>query len=148
MAHTMKQLETEIKRATKDLQEWQKRMAEDIAEGSPAHVVAYAEKWVKHYEKRLAELEAERPAAIAKEAEKAAKKAAKQEAQKLANGIVIEASYTTYIRGKTPTGKHFYAEANNGITGRAGHCWSLRIAYEVIFTSGTLETVLETVAQN
>lgn len=145
---TLKQLQAEIKRASKDKAEWEKRKADDIKEGCPAHIITYTEKWINHYENLLMKYEEQLPAAIAKEAEKEAKRAAKQEVKKRADGIVIEASYTTHFYGKTPAGKVFHAEANSGLTTRARHCWRLKIDGETIFTSGTLTTVLETVAAN
>lgn len=145
---TLKQLQAEIKRATKDKADWEKRKAEAIKEGSPAHVIAYDEKWINHYENLLLKYETQLPAAIAKEAEKEAKRAAKQEAQKRADGIVIEESTNCYIYGKTPAGKGFWANANNGLTTRSRHCWCLKIEGETLFTSGTLTTVLETIAAN
>lgn len=145
---TLKQLEKEIKRATKDKAEWEKRKDEAIKEGSPAHLIAYEEKWISHYDALLMKYEEQLPAAIAKEAEKEAKRAAKQEAKKQADGIVIEESTNCYIYGKTPTGKKFWANANNGLTTRARHCWCLKIDGETLFTSGTLTTVLETIAAN
>lgn len=145
---TLKQLEKEIKTATKDKEEWAKKKEEYIKENCPAHVVEYADKWIAYYEKQLAKYNAELPAAIEKAAEKEAKKAVKQQPVKWANGVVIEESYSTYFKGITPSGKRFYADANNGLTGRAGHCWCLRINGETAFTSGTLETVMNTVAIN
>lgn len=145
---TMKQLQAEIKRATSDKKLWEKKRDEANKEGNPAHVIAYYEKWITHYDNLLMKYEEQLPAAIAKEAEKEAKRAAKQEAQKRADGIVIEESTNCYIYGKTPTGKGFWANANNGLTTRARHCWCLKIEGETLFTSGTLTTVLETIAAN
>lgn len=145
---TLKQLEAEIKRATKDKEHYIKAKERAVKECLPPHVIADYDKWIAYYDKYIAKYESERPAAIAKAAEKEAKKAAKQQPIKWANGVVIEISYNTYIRGKTPNGKPFSADANNGITGRAGHCWCLRINGETAFTSGTLETVMDTVATN
>lgn len=145
---TFKQLCKEIERTKKELYNETKKRDEYIKENAPEHVIEYQNKWIAHYEKLLAKYsEMYYPAKKAEE-EKMLKKIAKEQIKEKAStiGYIQEGSR---IFGITPEGKKWYAEANHyGWTDRTKHCFTLFINGEMVFTSGTLETVVETVAQN
>ena len=50
----------------------------------------------------------------------------------LKDGIKLKSRYY----GDTPSGKRFVIYSNNGFTTRSRHCFTLRINYETVFTSG------------
>jgi hypothetical protein len=146
---TLKQITKEIKTNRSDLAREQKNLEEAVAQNLPAHVIEYTEKWIAYHTKRIAELEAMIPEAARAEEEKLLKKIAKQQIKDKASTISFIESGRE-LRGVTPDGKRWYAERNMyGYTERGLHCFSLRIeGMGILFTSGTLDKVIETVAQN
>lgn len=52
------------------------------------------------------------------------------------DGITVDFMSGSMIRGKTPKGKYFSIEGNNGFTDRSRHCFTLTINGEMIFSSG------------
>ena len=61
-------------------------------------------------------------------------------AECLLDGITIEYATNTLIAGKTKSGKQFTMYLNNGCTYRSGHCYTLTIESDTIFTSGLFST--------
>ena len=59
----------------------------------------------------------------------------KEECRK--DGIVIEETGSSFVKGKTKNGKSFLAEMNNGFTERSWKCYALFIDGKGVFTSGT-----------
>lgn len=142
---TYKQLMSSIKSTKADLAHSTKAHEEMLRERGWS---AY-EKEIAYYTKRIAELEAMIPEALRIEEEKMLKKIAKEQLKGKASTIGYIKKGND-IEGITPNGKRWWAEHNWwGNTERTLHCYTLKIAGQgVIFTSGTLETVLMTVAQN
>lgn len=56
------------------------------------------------------------------------------------DGIEIEDISGWWIEGRAANGKHFVMYGNNGVTGRAAHCYTLKIDGNMIFTSGDFST--------
>lgn len=52
------------------------------------------------------------------------------------DGITVEIMSGSTIRGRTPKGKYFAIDGNNGFTDRSRHCFTLTINGEMIFSSG------------
>ena len=107
------------------------------------------DKEIAYYTKRIAQLEAMLPEAERIEEEKMLKKIAKQQLKDKASTIgYIQKGNNLY--GVTPEGKNWFADHNwFGHTDRTLHCYTLYISgIGRMFTSGTLERVLETVAQH
>lgn len=52
---------------------------------------------------------------------------------------------STWISGQTPSGKHFMVYINSGYSERSFYCYTLNIAGETIFTSGTFGTCYQVI---
>ena len=52
------------------------------------------------------------------------------------DGITVELISSNLIRGRTPKGKYFTIDGNNGFTDRSRHCFTLSIVGKMIFSSG------------
>lgn len=142
---TVKQLTADIKRVEKELARVTKNHEEMLA----LRGFSVWEKDIEHEAKLLAKYKSMLPEVKAEEEAKMLKKIAKQQiANKVASiGYIDEGNGR--IKGITPNGKNWFADLNwFGYTERTLHCFTLRIAGEIKFTSGTLDTVLQTVAQN
>lgn len=61
-------------------------------------------------------------------------------AECLRDGITIKDASANWISGTSASGKRFAMYANNGMTERSLHCYTLRIEGETIFTSGDFST--------
>ena len=61
------------------------------------------------------------------------------------DGITIDLLVGKVFSGKTPKGKKFWSEDNNGITDRSLHCGNLWIDGELVFSSGDFSTVYNTI---
>lgn len=145
---TLKQLLKELDRSKKDLAAATHHKEELVKENAPEHVIAGQEKWIAYYEKQVKKYNDMYPEVKLAEEEKILKKIAKEQIKAKAStiGYIVNGND---LRGVTPDGKRWYAEHNHyGWTDRTVHCYSLRIDGNVIFSSGTLERVLETVAQH
>ena len=147
---TVKQIEKEIKTHNKELDSYRKHRAELVKENAPQHLIAYQDKWIAYHAKRLKEYTEMLPEAARIEEEKMLKKIAKQQLKDKASTIGYIQYKNGDIKGITPEGKNWYGDHNwYGHTDRTLHCYTLRIqGLGVLFTSGTLERVLMTVAQH
>lgn len=146
---TVKQINSELKTNRRELADATKYKDELIKECAPDHIIAYQDKWIDYYKKKIEKYEAMLPEAERIEEEKMLKKIAKQQLKDKASTIgYIKKGNNLY--GVTPEGKNWFADHNwFGYTDRTLHCYSLSISgIGLIFTSGTLEKVLETVAQH
>lgn len=104
---------------------------------------------VTYCKRQIEKLEAMLPEAERLEEEKQLRAIAKQQVRDKAATIrYIQKGNNLY--GVTPGGKSWYADHNwYGHTERTLHCYTLHISgVGLVFTSGTLETVLETVAKH
>lgn len=62
------------------------------------------------------------------------------------DGILIDENPSSnFITGKTPSGKKFMVDINNGMTERSWHCYTLTINGETVFTSGTFATCYQVI---
>lgn len=52
---------------------------------------------------------------------------------------------SSWISGQTPSGKHFMVYINSGFSERSFYCYTLNIAGETIFTSGTFGTCYQVI---
>ena len=147
---TVKQIEKEIKVHNKELDSYRKHRAELVKENAPQHLIDYQDKWIAHHEKQLKKYREMLPEAARIEEEKMLKKIAKQQLKDKASTIGYIQYKNGDIKGITPEGKNWYGEHNwYGHTDRTLHCYTLRIeGLGTLFTSGTLERVLMTVAQH
>lgn len=145
---TLKQINAAIKTHTSDLKECIKTRDEWVREGVHPNIIADQERWIAYHQKRIDALTAQIYDAQIAEEEKMLKKIAKEQVKAMASTIQFIQKGND-IFGITPNGKRWYADHNWwGLTERTLHCYTLRIDGKVIFTSGTLDTVLQTVAQN
>lgn len=147
---TVKQIEKEIKVHNKELDSYRKHRAELVKENAPQHLIDYQDKWIAYHAKRLKEYIEMLPEAARIEEEKVLKKIAKQQLKNKASTIGYIELKNGDIKGITPEGKNWYGEHNwYGHTDRTLYCYTLRIeGLGVLFTSGTLDRVLMTVAQH
>lgn len=139
---TLKQLDSEIKRISNDLKD-AKRNDKEMMELRGFSVYG---KEIEYYTSRLLKLQTMRPQIESEEEEKILKRIAKQQLKEKASTIgYIQKGNDIY--GVTPNGARWFAEHNWwGDTDRTKHCYTLRIGGKCLFTSGTLDTVLATVA--
>lgn len=146
---TVKQILKELKTTRKNLEDVKKYKEELINEGAAKHVIDGQDKWIAYYEKTLKKYEEKLPDAMKAEEEKLLKKIAKEQIKEKAStmGYIKQGND---LRGITPNGKKWWADHNwFGHTDRTLHCYTLRIEGEgTIFTSGTLDRVLQTAAQH
>ena len=61
-------------------------------------------------------------------------------AECLKDGIIIDEACANFVTGTTKRGKPFCLYINNGYTERSLHCYTLKIDFETIFTSGDFST--------
>ena len=139
---TLKQLEAEIKRTERNLEDAKRNDTEMMElRGFSAF-----RKDVEYYTARLEKLRNDLPKIEREEEEKAEKRKAKEQSKDRARMI----EYTQRgndLYGMTPKGKRWVAIHNwYGVTDRTRHCYSLHIEGKCLFTSGTIEAVLEAVA--
>lgn len=52
------------------------------------------------------------------------------------DGITVETMSSNLITGRTPKGRYFSIDGNNGFTNRSRHCFTLTIDGKMIFSSG------------
>ena len=147
---TVKQIEKEIRSHNKEIDSYRKNRAELVKENAPQHLIDYQDKWIAYHEKQLNRYREMLPEAERIEEEKMLKKIAKQQLKDKASTIGYINLGNGDIKGITPEGKNWYGDHNwYGNTDRTLHCYTLRIeGLGVLFTSGTLERVLTTVAQH
>lgn len=103
--------------ARSDLEETESRIARlrKSLEKAERRVAVYVE------QKTQEEIERERAAAIEEWAR---------------DGITVEVMSANLIRGRTPKGRYFSIDGNNGFTDRSRHCFTLTIDGKMIFSSG------------
>lgn len=146
---TLKQLCKEIDRCKKERDDAIRTKEKWIVENVHPNIVADQDRWIAHWTKQIAKYTEMYPEIKRIDEEKMLKKIAKQQIKEKAStiGYIVDGST---LRGVTPDGKRWYAEHNHyGWTERTLHCYTLHIAeMGVIFTSGTIEKVLATVAQH
>ena len=147
---TVKQIEKELGIHNKEMDSYMKHRAELVKENAPQHLIDYQDKWIAYHAKKLKEYREMLPEAARIEEEKMLKKIAKQQLKDKASTIGYIQIRNGDIKGITPEGKSWYGEHNwYGHTDRTLHCYTLRIeGLGVLFTSGTLDRVLMTVAQH
>lgn len=143
---TVKAITKEITRHQKEL----KRVTKNHEEMMHERGFSCWEKEIDYEKKMISKYQEMLPAAIAEEEEKAYKKLMKQQIKEKASSIGYINVGNGDIKGITPNGKKWYGKLNwFGYTERTLHCFSLSIeGIGMMFSSGLLDTVLETVAQN
>ena len=147
---TVKQIEKEIRSHNKEIDRYRKVRAEFVKENAPQQLIDQQDKWIAYHDKMLNKYIEMLPEAKRVEEEKMLKKIAKQQLKDKASTIGYIELGNGDIKGITPEGKNWYGDHNwYGNTDRTLHCYTLRIdGLGVLFTSGTLERVLTTVAQH
>lgn len=146
---TVKQIEKEIKNCTRE-RDYHEKLKAEYANENLQHLIAGQDKWIAYYNKQIEKYNDMLPDAIRAEEEKMLKKIAKEQLKNKASTIGYIQYKNGDVKGITPEGKRWKGEHNwYGYTDRTLHCYTLRIeGLGVLFTSGTLETVLMTVAQH
>lgn len=147
---TVKQIEKEIGVHNREADRYRRHRAELVKENAPQHLIDYQDKWIAYHEKQSKKYREMLPEVARIEEEKMLKKIAKQQLKDKASTIGYIQYKNGDIKGITPEGKNWYGEHNwYGHTDRTLHCYTLRIeGLGILFTSGTLERVLMTVAQH